>query len=93
MITRFRIEGEEDTKEALIEFLSEKASRIIGVLDQMELGHWECTEDVVTKAKGGYVGRMVMKFKEREHVTDGGECWCDPEVVHVYAGRPGSESE
>ena len=62
MITRFRIEGEANSRQDVIDELSLVSSRIIALLSQFE-GEWECTHDVTTKTDVGYSGRMVLKFE------------------------------
>lgn len=68
MITRFRIEGQGEDKQELIDELAVVATRVIAVVVREaghESGHWECTDDVISgDQKRGYKGRMVLKNQE-----------------------------
>jgi hypothetical protein len=69
MITRFRIEGEGQDKEELMDEIVSVVGVTIGYLGGMRVkngepvdGEWECTQDVITGSPGAYRGRMVMKY-------------------------------
>ena len=42
--------------------------------------------------RGDYAEGYEFAHREahdRPHVTDGGECWCDPKVIHVEGAEDG----
>lgn len=72
MITRFRVETEEESKEDAIDAAALASTRIISAIRQRgeQEGEWECTQDVVIRNGQNYKARMVMLFHPKE-VNDG----------------------
>lgn len=62
MITRFRVEISEPTKEAAIDSATLAVSKMISAAAPDQLGEWECTQDVVARDREGFHARMVMLF-------------------------------
>lgn len=73
MITKFRLEGEGQTKEGVIEELSSQALKVMQLVNPGGArGQWECTDDVTFRVKKqnipiGYQGRMNFIFKRADN--------------------------
>lgn len=64
MITKFRIEGKGEHKEALDDEISARAQAVMESSQQGDLAEdWECTQDVITGRPGNYIGRQVYVYR------------------------------
>ena len=64
-----RLSGEEKLK-ALIDYLEEHPKAV-------EM--WNGVEDY----RKTHDGNCPPVSEDREHITDGTPCWCNPEIIHV----------
>jgi hypothetical protein len=72
MITRFRVEAEGETRDAVLESLRSASNQllVLSVKNGGKLDQWEVTQELVETQPPGiftqrYKGRLVMKLKDK----------------------------
>lgn len=87
MITRFRLEAREQTREDVSRVLAEAAKQIMEI-SGINMGLWRCTDDVVERSGASYRGRVVWKaelypraIRSRDTISEG-----EWEEIHAEEG-------